>query len=312
MVIAIIAILIGLLIPAVQKVRQAATRTQCANNLKQMALATHSFNDANNQLPPSMGVLNGSYGTAQFFILPYLEQNNLFTQANGDSYNVLNSPVNTFWCPSDATIIGGIIPGNVPASNGLGTLQGAASYVSNHGVFQFGGKTIVTGMPSGTSVTVLWAERFAYCQYASKGNVTMSAWAEYWVWASDWPAGTNDKSVNFSWDAPTFNGPNRDNGTGTGSSGSFTYNTNNGGNPSNQQSSYQATGIALQPGATVTTCDYQTLQSLHPGMIMVALGDGSARPVSTNVSLTTWQYATIDWRNWAPTNGVPGPLGPDW
>src|SRR5581483_759463 len=101
-VIAIIAILIGLLIPAVQKVREAATRTQCSNNLKQLVLAAHNFasSDSSQSLPPSMGVYNGAYGTAHFFLLPYIEQGNLYNSANGDSYNVYNTPVKTFYCPA--------------------------------------------------------------------------------------------------------------------------------------------------------------------------------------------------------------------
>src|SRR6516225_2196559 len=81
-VIAIIAILIALLVPAVQKVRQAANRTQSQNNLKQIVLASHSYNDAYKYLPPpygttppNIGLAAGSaQGNAFFFILPFLEQ----------------------------------------------------------------------------------------------------------------------------------------------------------------------------------------------------------------------------------------------
>jgi prepilin-type N-terminal cleavage/methylation domain-containing protein len=88
-VIAIIAILIGLLLPAVQKVREAAARIESANNMKQIGLAMHNFNDTTGRLPPTFGWLpkptgglkyspNGAHGSAYFHILPYLEQDNLF------------------------------------------------------------------------------------------------------------------------------------------------------------------------------------------------------------------------------------------
>src|SRR3982750_2406398 len=86
-VIAIIAILIGLLVPAVQKVREAAARTQCANNMKQIALATHNYHDVNKKLPPgyvgpavnegnNAGSAWSYFGTLPF-LLSYLEQDPL-------------------------------------------------------------------------------------------------------------------------------------------------------------------------------------------------------------------------------------------
>src|SRR4051794_2431680 len=86
-VIAIIAILIGLLLPAVQKVREAAARTKCANNLKQMGLAAHHYHDTHQYFPPGIGyyppVTGGAFGTYQFHLLPHLEQGNLYTRALG-------------------------------------------------------------------------------------------------------------------------------------------------------------------------------------------------------------------------------------
>jgi len=102
-VIAIIAILIGLLLPAVQKVREAAARAQCSNNVKQIVLAVHNYHDAHGTIPPVSLNNTSTIGSAHFLLLPYVEQSALYQQAqvNGQavSYNVRTAAVKTYWCP---------------------------------------------------------------------------------------------------------------------------------------------------------------------------------------------------------------------
>src|SRR5690242_3603686 len=117
-VISIIAILIGLLLPAVQKVREAAARMSCQNNLKQLALGVHLYENSNQKLPPGaqMDITGtGVPGTSWLvFILPYIEQGNVYSQYNTSAgYNTPgNLTVGTLFikiyhCPSGAKEVSG-------------------------------------------------------------------------------------------------------------------------------------------------------------------------------------------------------------
>jgi|SRR6516225_5879586 prepilin-type N-terminal cleavage/methylation domain-containing protein/prepilin-type processing-associated H-X9-DG protein len=77
-VIAIIGVLISLLLPAVQKVRESANRMVCSNNLKQLGIAMHNYHDAHQKLPPGVGPFGCCWGTWQMYILPHIEQDNIF------------------------------------------------------------------------------------------------------------------------------------------------------------------------------------------------------------------------------------------
>jgi hypothetical protein len=129
-VIAIIALLIGLLLPAVQKVREAAARTSCTNNIKQITLAVHNAHSVYGQLPPQFGRYGNGNGTVFFHVLPFIEQFNQYQLASNylvsafgvsgplydtsvssydSSWNIITtnqkttwgSPVKMFVCPSD-------------------------------------------------------------------------------------------------------------------------------------------------------------------------------------------------------------------
>ncbi len=194
-VIAIIAILIGLLLPAVQKVRAAAARMSCSNNMKQLGLAAHNYESANSVFPPLY--TDAAYTKAPnhlclTFILPYIEQGNLYNQINiqVDGYAVSNfmaftQPVKTFMCPAaplEPTITYGnpsfkytSLPSGVTQIRMGRTDYTAASGVSNNewvmasidkqaiptnvpGILEYNKTNAITAVTDGTSNTILMVE----------------------------------------------------------------------------------------------------------------------------------------------------------
>ena len=131
-VIAIIAILIALLVPAVQKVRESAARTQCSNNLKQLALGCHNYQDAKKGLPPAR-VARDAYATWIVLIMPYIEQDALYKQwditKGFSSQNAIarETTIPICFCPSRRT------PMISPAGQNTGPNGGKAGACGDYG-----------------------------------------------------------------------------------------------------------------------------------------------------------------------------------
>jgi prepilin-type N-terminal cleavage/methylation domain-containing protein len=323
-VIAIIAILIALLVPAVQKVREAANRTTCSNQIKQLALACHNFHDARKVLPPAQGLMPGTanfvggalppgvqIGTAHYFLLPYLEQANLMnSDPNGkfDSWYYRKTPYSFLQCPSDPTCAVGQVLSSLSTYNaGYAT----TSYAVNWGPTQWGTLNLVTGMPDGTSNTVLFAERYQDCLWVPKtpcpnlpgkattaGNSeTINGWAMYSL-------RSDDLVLEFYTDSPVFNSP-----KGSGKTpGGMPWRQANYNSPASDPTYLTVyppePTMPIQDVPPIACCDFRIMQTPHTGALMVALGDGSVRGVSTGISWTTWTRACN------PSDG--NPLGPDW
>lgn len=330
-VIAIIAILIGLLLPAVQKVREAAARSQCQNNLKQMALACHNLHDQVQRLPPMAAVnfMGAYYAPHMFHLLPYIEQDNVWKLATRVTSGPFGAGVIPLWdtpgptpgsflrqtriktyqCPADGTL------NTNPATDWF---PGDASYAANFQVFGRGNLVPVTSMPladwdgnaripasftDGQSNTIIYAEKLSYCP-GSIGNAGPNGGVPAFTGRNGSTSHGGTWWMRGIYRAGTITGTSPP--TSTDSFPADRLSAVFGGGVGTDtrwyvlQNSKFTTGV-FTPNTTAGTCD-RGRASTHHAAIQVAMGDGSVRSVSPSVDAMLW------WQNLTPRGGEIAPL----
>jgi prepilin-type N-terminal cleavage/methylation domain-containing protein len=308
-VIAIIAVLVGMLLPAVQKVRAAAQRATCQNNLKQLGLATHNCHDRLGYLPPAIGwypsagpAASSGWGSIFFHLLPYIEQDNLYNSGRMTGTNSLgqnpgpNQPyhsgeagagtanyigtrsIKTYVCPADPSVPGdGIYTDTV-----YGLQWGSSCYAGNSLIFGLSDANfnfvsyqnaarIPSSIPDGLSNTILFAEKYAQCETNQFGIRRGNMWD--W-WETNGGFGGYVYHPLFAWSVWW--------GTGVG-----------------PQSKFQE-----RPMPYIGNCDPARTATGHTGAMNVSVADGSVRGVSVNISSSTWWAAC--------TPGAGDVPGSDW
>ncbi len=306
-VIAIIAILIGLLLPAVQKVREAAARIQCQNNLKQIGLAALNYHDTRGHFPPGIGyhpfTTNSTFGTYQFHLLPFLEQDSLFRNSLGTApflspvgptalyypgnTNVYSQPVATFLCPSDPSLGAGATAMIDGYPFGL-TSYAVNAYISGTAPPTPGpqGKTRIADVTDGTSSTILHAEKYARCSNTSMPPAFQDG-GTAWAYCT---------APLFHWLGPPMTLPGKAFQPGFAVAGLAARGARDAIGPGSK--------FQHQPTPFLGNCDPTRAATAHPAGIQIGLADGSVRTLAPSVSGTTW-WATV-----TPAGGEV--LGSDW
>jgi prepilin-type N-terminal cleavage/methylation domain-containing protein len=328
-VIAIIGVLIALLVPAVQKVRESAARMQCSNNLKQIALACHTYEGVYKYVPPGWTHDVSPFPRRQsdsmwFHLLPYIEQQPLFTQGtpanpvvNSDGYvlktavaEVAPMVVPVYLCPADAShglhVTGPINPndhgyGPVFTPQGVSLSYSTGSYVGNVMVLDPSGpKSVANAMPDGSSNTAMIGHRLEKCDPRIVWGVTFDVYNFVFAEPRNWSPYRSMAMIGM----PTYfavNGNVTPNPPG-GVPGSNVTQRNSRG-VRNQNQDFTQGGLPFQIMPRAGFCQPFSMVTPHDVMV-VALGDGSVRTVSSGISAATWKNA------WTPFDG--NPLGPDW
>ena len=300
-VIAIIAVLIGLLLPAVQKVREAAARAQCQNNLHQLVLAAHNYHSAQGTLPPGLVAQQTGYSFTfsaphvgcLVFLLPYLEQNNLYNLlnpipstlianpnglsagwwSNGSYFNAAQTTVKGFLCPTDShppTYYGTFITLYCDASDDVFT----GGYYPN---------------PTGAL--------FGRTNYEPCAGAIGAGPDPFWgVYVG---AFTNRSAVMMSQ-------------IGDGTSNTIFFGETLGGGPSpaggtvaggrDFAMAWMGAGCMATAWGLIVPPQWYTYGSLHTGgMVQFAFGDGSVRGIISPVALNF--SGTLDWWSWMYVSG---------
>ncbi len=183
-VIAIIGILIGLLLPAVQQVREAARRVQCSNNLRQLGLAAHNYHSALGKFPPGVtdndsDLLNGLH-SGFVFLLPQIEQNNIYDQYNfqvdwktAPNLSLAQIEIDTFLCPSNDSRVaqdGGVSGAPVDYAFSKGPLAYLHANNLKSGMFDVNSDTSFADIRDGSSNTFMRGEAASSAELPCEGT----------------------------------------------------------------------------------------------------------------------------------------------
>ena len=319
MVIAIIAILIGLLLPAVQKVREAAARMQCANNLKQVGLALHNYEAANNAFPPAevYPAPTGGNLSVHVRLLPYVEQGNLSAayenaminnSATANSSSSAQAKIPLYDCPSDPNVAA--VPDGTDA-NGNPVAKYPITYGFNYGTWLISNWSTGQG-GDGAFVINVSQTPASFVDGMSTTLAAAEVKAQLLVGGQKAPVGyyRNSRIPNTA-SAPPPTDP-------MGFAGAYCVGGSVNNNlhlnyysalvtqagftaafPPNTKVPYAYTDgniydidfVSNQEGATDAGFTYAavTSRSYHSGLVNVLLMDGSVHSVTNGVSAQTWQ-----------------------
>ncbi len=293
-VIAIIAILIGLLLPAVQKVREAAARMTCSNNLKQIGLACHNYHDANLKLPVSQYgdysdplAFGGYTYTSQSwsflaFILPHLEQDNLYRLGNIPASSIGTSPglgqaVKPYLCPSDTM-------------SSLKTFNQKSRYTSS---------SVVVGL---TSYKGVLGSNFNYGDFANAAPAFANGGDGFWganglLSLDRWKApvalvGVTDGTSNTFLVGEDIWTPEYANGTQPGNGFSWAHaveSTQTCAMPPNYLKHSNGVKIDVNSTDQAEWGSYKGFKSKHTGGVQFVYADGSVHFVRDSIPLSTYR-----------------------
>jgi len=281
-VIAIIAVLISLLLPAVQQAREAARRTQCKNNMKQIGLAIHNYHDAMSTFPIRDVRFGGLFHSWMTMILPYIDQGALYNRYN---FNIgmwqqrgdpgIGTRIEAFLCPTDPGVgpAANVLKDNMMAPTSYSGMSGWDWEQSNHGnknagIFANYGQTRIRDCLDGTSNTIIVGETVidgAIGSFNTQINGTMRSTgdvARAWGFGLDWLCADSHRPPDVVCPPGTPR---------AGSSCVWCL-------------SYGPNAPVIYYGLGGLNSNWTGVNSLHEGGAHILMGDGSVRFISENIA----------------------------